>query len=338
MNNTNSTKTLLRCRKLTPLLYILVSLLANPVFADSASRSDSHAPLGVMADHIHQQGEWMFSYRFMRMDMAGNRDSDDRLSSTEVLQDYLVAPLEMPMDMHMLGAMYAPSDTVTMMIMVPYVSSEMDHITRMGMEFTTESSGVGDVSVSVLHKLWKDKNSDAHWEYGISFPTGDIDQRDDTPAGNAQLPYPMQIGSGTYDGILGLTYNYRLANWSFGAQGRGVFRTGENDNDYTLGNKLKISSWVARPWNQHWSTSMRISYIDVGNYDGADPSLNPMMVATADPNRRGGSSAFVGIGMNYLAESGNRLAIEWELPVLQDLDGPQLEIDWKATIGWQYAF
>ena len=36
-----------------------------------AVRADGHAPIGVMGDHLHKRGEWMLSYRFMRMNMEG---------------------------------------------------------------------------------------------------------------------------------------------------------------------------------------------------------------------------------------------------------------------------
>ena len=46
--------------------------------------------------------------------------------------------------------------------------------------------------------------------------------------------------------------------------------------------------------------------------------------------------------MNYLFTDGflkgHRLAIEGGMPVWQDLDGPQLEVDWVVIVGWQYAF
>ena len=51
----------------------LCLLHMNSAFADSA-QPDDHAPIGVMADHQHQKGEWMISYRYMGMAMDGNRD------------------------------------------------------------------------------------------------------------------------------------------------------------------------------------------------------------------------------------------------------------------------
>lgn len=320
------------------ILSLIILLPSKIVLADGLSRPDSHAPIGVMADHMHSEGEWMLSYRYMGMQMKGNRDGTDSVSTADVLVDYMVAPLEMPMDMHMFGAMFAPNNDWTLMLMLPYLSSEMDHVTRMGMSFTTESSGVGDLKFTAMNSLWKTQNNNAHWELGLSLPTGEIDERDDTPMGNVKLPYPMQLGTGTYDAILGFTYNHYETDYSLGFQARGQFPLGENDNDYTVGNKVKLSTWIAKPLSEHWSGSLRLSYLNRSNYDGADPDYNPMMVATADPKRRAGENLFFGLGVNYIMKSGHRIAIEWESPLWQDLDGPQLEVDSQFTLGWQYAF
>ena len=39
--------------------------------ADASPRPDAHAPIGVMAEHTHSAGEFMLSYRFAVMNMAG---------------------------------------------------------------------------------------------------------------------------------------------------------------------------------------------------------------------------------------------------------------------------
>ena len=56
----------------------------------SASRVDSHAPLGVMGDHTHEAGEWMLSFRAMRMVMDGNRTDTARVPADGVLVGYPV--------------------------------------------------------------------------------------------------------------------------------------------------------------------------------------------------------------------------------------------------------
>ncbi|MEQ8937882.1 MAG: hypothetical protein RLT30_04205, partial [Gammaproteobacteria bacterium] len=42
--------------------------------------ADSHAPIGVMGDHMHSKGEWMLSYRYMYMEMAGNRIGENSVT------------------------------------------------------------------------------------------------------------------------------------------------------------------------------------------------------------------------------------------------------------------
>ena len=125
----------------------------------SSGRPDGHAPLGVMGDHTHGKGEVMVSYRYMLMDMDGNRDGTDSLSNAEVLQDFPVTPTNMTMEMHMLGIMYAPSDNLTLMTMIPYVFNNMDHVTRMGVEFTTESDGFGDIQLGGLFDTPRDEST-----------------------------------------------------------------------------------------------------------------------------------------------------------------------------------
>jgi hypothetical protein len=252
----------------------------------------------------------------------------------------------MTMNMHMFGLMYAPADPVTLMVMLPILDLDMDHQTGMGGMFTTSSSGIGDLGLSALVKLVNRNRNSLHLNLGVSLPTGSIEEVDLTPASapnEAQLPYPMQTGSGTTDLEPGMTYLGQTADWSWGLQGRGTFRVSDNDRSYRLGNVGQATSWLARRWNQWISTSIRLQGRTTGNVKGADPALNPAMVPTADPDLRGGTRIDVGLGLNFEVASrgplhGQRLAVEFLLPAYQSLDGPQLENDYTLVIGWQYAF
>lgn len=319
----------------------------HPVDEDhghGAGRADGHAPIGVMGDHLHKAGEWMLSYRYMRMTMDGNRDGTDSLSAQDVLdQGYMVTPLDMTMEMHMFGAMFAPTDDVTLMAMVPFLRNEMDHLTGMGANFTTESEGLGDISVTALWRLFENDRDRAHLNLGLSLPTGSVDERDATPVNpSAKLPYPMQLGSGTTDLILGGTWTRTERAYSLGAQALATVRLGENDEDYTLGDLYQATVWGAYPVAESTSLSLRLAYVANGNIDGADPELNPAMVPTADPDLRAGQRLDVGLGVNFLNGTGDlaglRAAAELLLPVYQDLDGPQLEVDSTLVLGLQYAF
>ena len=309
----------------------------------TSGRPDGHAPLGVMRDHVHEKGEFMISYRYMFMSMDGNRDGTDDLSIDDVLADFMVSPEDMTMEMHMIGVMYAPSNDLTLMAMFPFVSKEMDHVTRMDTRFTTNSGGLGDIKLSGLYQILDRDRQTIHLNLGFSVPTGSIDERDDTPAGDdVILPYPMQIGSGTVDLRPGITYLGQSDNWSWGAQANTVLRLGENDRGYSVGNRYQLTGWTARKLNDNLSLSLRLDGETRENYDGADSALNPAVIPTADPDLRGGTRLDLGLGLNvYFPEGflpGGRLATEFEFPIYQSLDGPQLETDWQFTIGIQSAF
>lgn len=347
---------------------LLVTVFVLPVAADTAStgRADSHAPIGVMGEHIHKKGEWMVSYRYMRMSMQGNRLGTDDITPQEIAttqsnpffglpgqpQTLRVVPTQMTTEMHMLGMMYAPSDWLTIMVMSNYTEKEMDHLTFQGGagtdvlgEFTTRSEGIGDTSVAGLFRLFGGANHRAHATVGVSLPTGEIKDEDEvlTPMGNRptlRLPYPMQIGSGTYDPIIGLTYSGNSQNWGWGAQWRSVLRVENNSQGWSRGDEHNLTAWLNRLWTPNISTSIRMTGYDRGNLTGQDP-LIVAPVQTADPDRQGATRLDMGLGLNLLGTgslAGHRLAFEFSFPLDQDLDGPQLESDWMLTGGYQYAF
>lgn len=345
---------------------LMATLFATPSFAGhnhAGPQANMHAPIGVMGDHMHNKNEWMFSYRFMTMEMQGNRSGSSAISPEEIATTVpnrlagqpmqpptlRVVPTRMKMDMHMFGAMYAPTDDLTMMVMVNYIENEMDHVTfRGGMgttrlgKFTTKSEGIGDTKVAGLYRLYNDGTHKVHLNLGISLPTGSITQeaRVLTPMGmrpKLRMPYGMQLGSGTYDLLPGITYQHYQGKWNLGAQYMATIRTGENSEDYRLGNEHKVNAWASYSWLHNVSTSVRLAYSDVSSIHGADPEMRAP-VQTTDPDNYGMERLDMMAGINWALPSGHRLALEVGAPIYQHLNGPQLETDWTLTAGYQYAF
>ena len=336
----------------------LCCLFLTPnLYADWQSGSpDSHAPIGVMGDHIHKESEWMFSYRYMEMDMDTNKSGSDSINAREIVGtptnpgSFLAAPTRMKTEMHMFGAMYAPTDRLTMMFSLPYISKEMDHITRTGVKFTTNSEGFGDLKVAGLYDFFAILQEDTihrfHLNLGLSVPTGSIDNRDDTLNldNNQKLGYPMHLGSGTFDLMPGITYNAqnKTSPYTWGGQLMTTLRLGKNDNGYRQGNQLMTTGWLSRKWNEKISTSMRLGYMYWGDVSGSDSDLNPNMIQIADPDIQGGERVDLSLSLNYLFSdgyfAGQRLAIEMVKPVYQDLNGSQLGSDLMLLFGWQRAY
>eukprot|EP00903_Cladosiphon_okamuranus_P004373 g4371.t1 len=319
-----------------------------------------------MGDHKHEQGEFMFSYRYMYMNMGDNLDGGSTVNPSDILDtegyNYLVSPLEMEMDMHMFGLMYAPTDRLTLMAMVNLIDLRMDHQIRDMVVmmndsidsniFTTEADGFGDTTIGGVYELSGGEGTSFLLNFGLSIPTGSIDETDVIPTISAteasQLPFPMQLGSGTYDLTSGLTYTQLNDSTSWGAQTKATYRLGDNDNGYSKGNRIEAQIWHGWLLSDHVSLSTRLAIANWGDYDGLDeeqslPVFNAMMnantVPTVDPSLRGGTQADFAAGINTAwGHSGHRIAAEVSYPLWQDLDGPQLATDLTFTLGYQIAF
>ena len=330
----------------------------------SASRPDGHAPITVMGDHMHGKGEWMLSYRYMTMDMEGLLSGSNSVTTASQLKTsdaddkYLMVPLNMTMDMHMLGAMHAISDKWTLMGMLNYLDNEMNmemmhrevHVHgahRMihfhSMKHSAESSGLGDLKLSGLYDLasW-DNGRRIHLNVGISAPTGSIDEKS---AGDI-LGYGMQLGSGTWDFLPAITFLGQTDNYSWGAQAGGIVRMGDNDRNYSLGNRFDALIWGARKLSDSFSVSAKFDYMNQGEIDGKDAEIetrNGMMSSPGfESASQGRDVSSFGLGLNYYCRKGtfkgHRLALEWETPMSEDVNGVQLETDSIWTFGWQYAW
>jgi hypothetical protein len=333
----------------TPLLFALALISAGSARADSvradwtAARPDGHGPIGVMGDHTHEKGEVMLAYRYQHMLMKDLRQNGNDISRAEALGAYMMVPVEMKMDMHMVSAMWALSDDVTFMGMLSYKLLSMDMATSSGALTTTESKGFGDVPLSAMWTVWRGGPSKIHLNLGVSVPTGSIHKRGETPMGvDQKLPYPMQLGSGTWDLHPGFTYLGECEVHSWGAQVLGVLRPGANSNHYHLGNQLTANTWMARRWAPRVSTSLRLEGNLTGQVSDADPELNSAMAPTANPVSQGGRTLKGYLGVNYYVDQGSwkgfRLAGEFGIPLMQNLNGTQLKTKFEFTLGAQYAY
>lgn len=321
------------------------SLTCGCLTTCNCSIPQGHAPIGVMGDHTHKFGEWMASYRYMFMRMEQNYNGSDSVADGNFAgpppAPFRVAPTDMDMHMHMLGLMYAPTDRLTLMGMVNLVDLSMNHQNLMnGVKFKTEASGLGDSSLSALFRFWDQPGQSAHVGLGVLLPTAEVDKQDVIPGpGKTRLPYPMQLGAGSWGLAPSLTYLGQSGDWSWGAQLNAKVYLADNDEGYRLGNRGEATIWASRGLTSWLSLSARVTGSNWGNITGRDSDLLPLPVPTADPKRRGGSRLDASLGLNLLLPlEGARLAAEFGVPFWQDLDGPQLATEWWTVLGAKFSF
>lgn len=151
----------------------------------------------------------------------------------------------------------------------------------------------------------------------------------------------MQLGSGTYDLEPGITYSGHQNLLGWGAQYKATLPMGSNDENYTLGDSHQLTGWGSYRVSDWASASLRLTYLNQDAIDGSDPQITAP-VTTANPANYGGERLDLGIGVNLVGQSGavagHRLAMEYTVPIEQDVNGVQMEMQSMLTIGYQYAF
>lgn len=333
--------------------WLPASEAAGQIYTWTAERPDGHAPVGVLGGHVEEDGRYQLFYRYSFTSLDGNLAGQDSVPFVDILQTFTAAPTTMKIKAHTFGFTYGITDRLTVLGAIPYVQKEMDQAVvipgtnpNAAVEiFETSSGSLGDALVSALYQFVSEGRYRAHLHAGVSVPTGSVEEADETPASRtaeAQLPYSMQIGSGTWDVLPGITLLVMERRASLGAQLVGTFRLGDNDRGYTLGNRVNADIWGGYRVNDYLSVSARVAIDTWGDVSGIDPALDPALSPAQRTDFTGGTRVDVPLGINIYFPSGalaeHRLGIEVAFPVHQDLNGPQLRRDWALTVGWEKVY
>ena len=295
-------------------------------------------PFDIMAGQAEQ---WMVGYQFMIEKLDGNLVGTDDISEAAILKRFPASPTDMTMRMHMGMIMYAPTDRFTLMAMLSRVEMAMGELHRDGTRSTERSEGFGDLELRGLYTLEaaKDLRYRILANFGVGLPTGSINRRD---ADGMRMEYPMQTGSGTYSLLPGLTYLGQELPWGWAADFNSTVRLGRNDNGYRLGNRYQSSVSITRQLANPVSLSVGIRGELWENITGSDLLLDPTDEPPKDPNLQGGKRLSALLGVTFHPRNGllkgQHFHVQAEVPVVQSLDGPQLQRSWVLRFGWQVEF
>jgi hypothetical protein len=336
-------------------LVLLVTVCSLNVFADDDRRglADKHAPAGIMGDHLHEPGQWMIEYKYMNMYMDGNLVGSTEVSDADAVTignslgtNFGASPTAMNMEMHMIHLMYGLSEDFTAYTMIMLPSLTMDHIrgpgnpAGPGTPFTTHNSGVGDTYFGVLGRLYQDDNDDVILNLGATAPTGDLYTLSSIPTGGlvAQpLPYPMRLGSGTFNARPGVTWKHYFPRSSFGTQLQTYLPIGRNYRGYAVSEEYRLNTWFSKLITDNIAFSTRVENLWTTDYDGADPESPNALISTNVENFRGGYMLNLGLGVAGLYK-GHLLNVEFIPTLAQDVNGIQLGTDWTFVASWSKSF
>lgn len=335
----------------------LILLVAFTCWLKADAQVMDAAPAGIMISHAHPKGGFMISYSYMNMMMEENLSGTRKVSDNEIFQkNYSMSPEKMKMDMHMLMLMYGLTGRLSFMLMANYNIYKMDmksysagHVhagstATPSLFHTHESSGLGDVKFWMLYKLLNGENSSLVFSVGVNLPTGDthIAAGEHATFAGQRQSYMMQMGTGSYDIMPGLTYYKNQGKIAWSVQALANVRPFNNDLDYHYGNDVTVNAWAAYHIGSSLTASVRTEFFEGGKIKGSDEMIYPLSEPGADTENYGGSRANAYAGINYyIAKSfmrNTKIGIEAGMPFYQNLNGPQMATQYILNAGITKSF
>jgi len=211
---------------------------------------------------------------------------------------------------------------------------------------TTATQGWGDISIQGLVRLHQDDIHHVHVNLGLSLPTGSIGQEmvhlHPTMLWSQMRGFDgLQLGTGTYDALFGVTYTGRLDAWSWGAVYRGRMALSDNNAGYHRGPWNETSAWGGYEILPGLSATGRVAATIWDRIYGHDQLIYGAQQG-AVPYYQGGERVRLLGGVERLVKLQSlkpiRIAVEAGALIYQRLNGPQLGEAWELNTVFGFGF
>lgn len=228
---------------------------------------------------------------------------------------------------------YGATRNLALFGIVPYLDKTMTSTTSSG-RVGRGDSGLGDsIFLARYTVLSIDRLGDTRRLapfLGLKVPTGDDNERDSL----GRLPQPLQLGSGSWDPIVGTSFSWQTFDWEFDSAVQYRFNT--KANNFEFGDQARFDmSFQYRLWPRTLGSGVPAFFYGVlesnlihsgKNEAGGITNLNT-----------GGTTWFLAPGIQYVTR---RVVLEAivQLPVVQDLNGTALGNDYTVRGGFRVNF
>jgi len=210
---------------------------------------------------------------------------------------------------------------------------------------TVKTEGLGDIKFGAIFRAFNGENNKHNVviDAVLSAPTGSITEEDTqlTPANTkmkARLAYGMQLGSGTWDTLIGASYWGKEKLWGWGAQYLGTIPLeSKNKEGWRYGDKHEVTTWISYEWDPTLVTSARVRGETQGAIRGIDPKIYGPGLG-ANPDNYGGERVEFSIGVNWMVATANNISLEFSKPIYQDRNGIQADHDYSLFFSWRTGF
>ncbi len=356
--------------------YLLILFLIMTIYPVSAhayiglccGKCGGNMPLTVMGGGVPETNEIRLKFSPMYMRMEGLLDGTNTLNPDNILGmpamgKFMAAPTSMDMYMTNLAVGYSFTDNFFGGLMLMWKKNDMAMkfspmmagTTGQG-GFTMKSEGMADTMLMTKYRLFTDDplipTSQASLMVGLSLPTGSINEKNSNHPllmrQTEQLPYGMQLGSGTFDPRIGLLYQGSSSPLWWGANLIYTGRWNENSRDYRLGDEYRLDLYSM--YQVRFDTVLQLQLNSTywgkirGEMDEAvsgdsgratqGVATSPYMTNLWDPANYGGKKVSLTAGIQWQPFPLHIVEFDVGVPLYQRLNGPQLEEDYRVMFTW----
>lgn len=225
---------------------------------------------------------------------------------------------------------YGIIDNFQLGLMAGYYAAEGNREFENGDEITFDPDGFSDLWLTGKYCFYKGTIGRFSVLGGIKAPTGDSNL---TNSEGEQVEPSATAGTGAWDGQAGLAYTIPLSEkLTLDASALYTFR-GEHD-DYRLGDRFDFGTSIAWSLTDADKTHPQVSVVAEAVLRHVDRSEE----SGTDEESTGGTVLFLvpGIKVSFAERMAASLGVQ--LPVVQKLNGDQLETDFRLIAGFSCSF
>lgn len=304
---------------------------------------------------------------------------NNRIKGELTGRKYMAAPQRMYMNMYDISVGYSFSDRFAGMVMTmyqeKYMKMKFNYMMRNMLgrsHYTMKTSGMSDTMLMGKYRVLEDDSlaptNQVSIIAGLSLPTGSIDEKNKNhPLGNPTaplvltdfnntvpdrrsepMPYSMQLGSGTFDPIVGLAYQGSASPYWWGATLMYTGRAYRNKHNYSPGDSYRLdvyfmyqlfSNIVAHiQWNSQWQGALRGEHEEAFRGDAGraidDNIFSEYMSPAWDPDNYGGEIHSITAGIQWQPIPLHVLELSVGVPVAQRFKGIQMPREYTVELAY----
>lgn len=223
----------------------------------------------------------------------------------------------------------------TARVVVPFVHKSLEFDADGG-RLDFETTGLGDLLVDTKWIFYSDNRPQASTriglQAGIKIPTGDTDDR--LPGGDV-APRPLQVGTGSWDVPLELVFTDTEGRW--GVHGNVGWRFNAEDDGFEAGDVFKYDAAIGLrflPWvYESLRDETLVAYMELNGELAREDEIG----GEENPDS-GGHLVFLSPDLQWIPTPWLLFEMSVQVPVVQDLNGAQLEHGTRVQVGGRFRF